>query len=107
MFIRIKAVHNRSKVKKYYYVYLVKSIWDKEKKQSRQKVIKYIGKAEGLEPIIVKEIFERDNYTCQKCSCKDNLTIDHKIPLSKGGTNDKENLQVYCLRCNQKKRNLI
>lgn len=30
-------------------------------------------------------------------------TIDHVIPLSKGGTNDEENLVTCCSRCNSKK----
>lgn len=34
------------------------------------------------------------------------LTIDHKIPISKGGPKNKfQNMQVACLRCNNKRGN--
>lgn len=42
---------------------------------------------------------------CVYCGC-DNilfLTIDHKTPLNRGGTDDKNNLQVCCLPCNSLK----
>lgn len=50
-----------------------------------------------------KKIFERDNYKCYYCGQKlneNNSTLDHKIPLSKGGDNSKENLVACCLECN-------
>ena len=34
------------------------------------------------------------------------FTIDHKRPLSKGGTNDFQNLQAVCKSCNQMKHYL-
>jgi hypothetical protein len=34
---------------------------------------------------------------------KMNLTIDHIIPVSKGGTNDKRNLVTCCHECNKTK----
>ena len=49
------------------------------------------------------EIFERDNFTCQKCGSRRLLTIDHIIPKSKGGLTVKDNLQTLCKACNIKK----
>jgi hypothetical protein len=39
---------------------------------------------------------------CVVCG-KPSDTVDHIIPLSKGGTNDPANLQPMCRRCNSKK----
>ena len=89
------------------YLYYVRSCWNKEKQQSRQKVISYIGKVENLEPFNVKKVFERDGAICKKCDRQDTLTIDHIIPLSKGGSNHLDNLQVLCEKCNRIKRNLL
>lgn len=43
---------------------------------------------------------------CMYCKSKDNLTYDHKIPLSKGGTSELKNIQVLCERCNKMKSSL-
>jgi hypothetical protein len=45
-------------------------------------------------------VMHRDNHECQHCGAGHDLTIDHIHPESKGGTNDIENLQVLCRRCN-------
>lgn len=34
-------------------------------------------------------------------------SLDHKMPVSKGGTNDISNLQIAHLRCNQRKGNRV
>lgn len=52
-----------------------------------------------------KAIFARDKYTCQSCGRKNNLTVDHIVQLSHGGTNSPENLQTLCKYCHEKKDN--
>lgn len=51
-----------------------------------------------------KEIFRRDNYTCQYCGRQHNhLTIDHVIPRRLGGKTDWTNVVTACPRCNHLK----
>ncbi len=53
-----------------------------------------------------KYVFQRDKYQCQSCgktTIETNLTIDHIIPLARGGQNDISNLQTLCRICNQTK----
>ena len=45
--------------------------------------------------------------SCKLCKTKEGLTIDHIIPLSLGGTNDKKNLQTLCITCHKKKDRLV
>src|SRR5437763_6397359 len=39
---------------------------------------------------------------CELCGNEDNLVIDHIIPLSRGGSNDLDNLRTLCNSCNAK-----
>jgi 5-methylcytosine-specific restriction endonuclease McrA len=43
------------------------------------------------------------NHQCANCHEEKSLTRDHKIPLSRGGTNDISNLQPLCGSCNSSK----
>lgn len=43
---------------------------------------------------------------CRYCFTTENLTIDHKKPLVKGGEDTKKNLQYLCRRCNSTKSSL-
>ena len=44
-------------------------------------------------------------FKCVYCNSKNELTIDHVIPKSRGGKNTWENLVTCCKKCNAKKDN--
>lgn len=54
---------------------------------------------------IVPEVLQRDNYRCRYCGTREHLTLDHIVPLSKGGhPTDLNNLIVACQSCNSRKK---
>lgn len=53
-------------------------------------------------------LYQRQNGSCGGCGDhmrQRNLTIDHIVPRSKGGSDDMENLQLLCQACNSTKGN--
>jgi 5-methylcytosine-specific restriction endonuclease McrA len=51
-----------------------------------------------------REIFRRDNYTCQYCGRKmPNLTVDHVLPRHLGGMHIWTNVVAACPACNHHK----
>jgi CRISPR/Cas system Type II protein with McrA/HNH and RuvC-like nuclease domain len=52
-----------------------------------------------------RAVWERDNSTCQHCETQERLTIDHIIPVSRGGSDELDNLQILCRSCNARKGN--
>lgn len=59
-----------------------------------------------------EEIKKKNNYCCMLCGMQEpfteqqyqKLTEDHVIPISKGGTNNIDNIQPLCKSCNSRKR---
>lgn len=45
-------------------------------------------------------------YHCEQKFSRDELTMDHLIPLSRGGRSTKKNIVVACKQCNSLKKNL-
>ncbi len=53
-----------------------------------------------------RNLFKRDHHTCQYCGAQpgpDQLTIDHVIPRSMGGTSSWTNCVLACVECNKRK----
>jgi 5-methylcytosine-specific restriction endonuclease McrA len=50
-----------------------------------------------------RAVFARDDWTCQYCGSRSNLTVDHVIPKSKGGGSCWENIVASCAPCNRRK----
>ena len=55
-----------------------------------------------------KVLFNRDGWKCQYCSiklCRDDVTIEHVMPSSRGGQTTWRNCVTACKPCNKKKAN--
>ena len=56
----------------------------------------------------INNLLELQNFKCANCkkSIKTKFHVDHIMPLAKGGSNYKENIQLLCPKCNQEKHAL-
>ncbi|XWK86061.1 MAG: HNH endonuclease [Phormidium sp.] len=59
-----------------------------------------------------EQVRQRANYLCEYCHASEQwqyvrFTVDHVIPLSKGGLNSIENLALACFHCNRQKSDKI
>ncbi len=57
-----------------------------------------------------RNIFRRDRFMCQYCGKQPSpkeLTIDHVLPRSKGGTSNWTNCVLACIGCNHRKANRL
>lgn len=53
-----------------------------------------------------RNVFLRDRNQCQYCGCnpgRDELTVDHVIPRSRGGVSSWDNVVAACTHCNTRK----
>jgi 5-methylcytosine-specific restriction endonuclease McrA len=48
-------------------------------------------------------LFLRDEFCCQYCGAKGDLTFDHVLPRARGGMTSWDNVVAACSRCNLRK----
>ena len=52
---------------------------------------------------ILKKLLAKYLFKCVYCSGTENLTVDHIKPVSRGGSDEINNLQILCKSCNSSK----
>lgn len=52
-----------------------------------------------------RRVYSRDGQRCQNpwCRSTEDLTVDHIVPVVRGGRSEVDNLQTLCRRCNSRK----
>ena len=50
-------------------------------------------------------VYAKHGYFCGTCGATSDLTIDHVVPISRGGSNHMDNLRPLCRPCNSRKHN--
>lgn len=63
-----------------------------------------------IRPFERADVIKRDGMTCYICGqdlALDEVTLDHLIPISRGGAHAAENLAVCCQPCNSRKRDRL
>jgi hypothetical protein len=65
-----------------------------------------LGISKGAWARLREVVFDRDGTECRYCGDEAN-TVDHVVPLSRGGTNDLSNLTPACKPCNSSKRDRL
>lgn len=52
-------------------------------------------------------VFFRDGFRCAECDGWMYLEVDHVVPLSRGGSDEVNNLTTLCRKCNRSKANKL
>jgi 5-methylcytosine-specific restriction endonuclease McrA len=78
--------------------------------QPRRSDLEAVGKRSaitGLTEQIWQELVAANGGSCYYCGCKPRLLVrEHRVPLSRGGTNDISNIVPACPECNRAKGSL-
>ena len=65
--------------------------------------MKYIPRTRGRLWMRLREIVLIEEPLCMICNRNPSAQVDHIKPISKGGTDERDNLQGICLECHEDK----
>jgi 5-methylcytosine-specific restriction endonuclease McrA len=71
------------------------------------RMLYYVRRARKRVALTKKNVLLRDDYTCSYCVTRGSshdMTVDHVVPRSRGGSSAWENLVACCSACNARKR---
>lgn len=75
--------------------------WRSKKKNKKKRG------ADSMGHIFLRKIMYSNFVHCALCKIDGPLSVDHIIPISKGGSKKLDNLQLLCKSCNNKKADKI
>lgn len=64
--------------------------------------------ASGLRRVAIprrvrESVYDRDGRACLRCGATENLTLDHIVHWSRGGSDRESNLRTLCVSCNSQR----
>lgn len=78
-----------------------------QKALPRKKVVERVWFSKDVK----EDILRKSDGVCAHCGCPvaigDNFTVEHVVPISKGGTNDLVNIVALCQTCNTTKGDCV
>lgn len=87
------------------------------RKRQRRKAVGRRGYRAALRSLSIEQLGDRDNWTCHiceqsvnpllPCNDKQGATVDHVMPLSRGGSDELDNLKLAHWICNVRKSNKL
>jgi 5-methylcytosine-specific restriction endonuclease McrA len=84
----------------------IKSVSTRMRLPAVIRLLRFVGNKQLNVRFSRKNIFLRDDYTCQYCGGRfdsRHLTCDHIVPRSRGGLTEWTNIVTSCIYCNLKK----
>lgn len=104
------SLETREKIKKSLYLYntnknpsYIPFTYDDRKKRRRERIKMYGGFHSLGEWETLKAQYDFTCPSCHQQEPKIKLTRDHIIPIAKGGSDNIENIQPLCVKCNSRK----
>lgn len=91
-----------------YYSLICRLCWRSERNRLRSNNKSKRSRKYSTERISVRSwinILSIHNWSCAHCGVRGRhkLTLDHILPLNKGGNNNEDNIQPLCVPCHEKK----
>jgi 5-methylcytosine-specific restriction endonuclease McrA len=83
--------------------------WQRNRERKRNKTMVYQARQRGavVRQVMIKELKRLYAQPCMWCGTTEDITMDHLIPLARGGEHSIGNLVACCRSCNSSKGNKL
>lgn len=102
-----QSPHSTTKQKHAANRHITKTMQNRESKVKGELCLKRRAEFAKNRNAIRLALIDRDGFGCTECSVQDDITIDHIMPLSRGGIDSLGNLRFLCRSCNSKKNDRL